>query len=307
MIELTQSGVVLFGFEIYWYALLIVCGVIAAVLLAYLRDQRLGLKKDTTVDLALAVVPLGIICARIYYVLFSWDYYAAHPQEILSFRQGGLAIYGGVIGGALGAFIYCRVKKISLAAVADLIAPGLALAQGIGRWGNFVNNEAYGAQVTNAKWQFFPLAVEIPGEGWHWATFFYESAWCVIVAAVLLVAEKRKKFHRRGDTFLWYLLLYALERTLVEGLRTDSLYLMGMRVSQLLSLLAVLGVCICFALRDKGQPLLIRLVPVADAIFLTVSVALKLYGLSVVFALLLPGFAAMIYKRCNFIPDREEE
>ena len=306
MIDLTSSGIVLFGFEIYWYALLIVVGVIAAVLLSRLRERKLGLGKDTTIDLALSVVPLGVICARIYYVLFSWEYYAAHPGEILSFRQGGLAIYGGVIGGVIGALLYCRIKKISFVRVADLIAPGLALAQAIGRWGNFINHEAYGYVVLNPRWQFFPLAVNIPGEGWHWATFFYESVWCLIIAAILLTAEKRKMFRREGDTFLWYLLLYALERTLVEGLRTDSLYLLGMRVSQLLSLLAVISVCVCFTLRAHNLPWLIRLMPITAAIFLTVCVALKLGGLGVVFAPVTAGFAAMIYKDTQFLSDKKE-
>ena len=303
MIQFTPSGLVISGFEIYWYALLIVAGAAGAILIAHAREARLGFKKDTAVDLALAAVPLGLICARAYYVLFSWEYYAAHPADILSFRQGGMAIYGGVIGGGLGAFIYCRAKKISFAKTADLVAPGLALAQAVGRWGNFVNHEAYGAAVLDPQWQFFPLAVEIPGAGWHWATFFYESAWCLCVAAVLLYAEKKRRFRRSGDTFLWYLLLYALERALVEGLRTDSLYLMGLRVSQMLSLAAAVVVCAVFVARAGRLPWLVRCVPVVDALLLGIAIALRQEALCVVFALALPGFAAMIY---HFNPYRSK-
>ena len=308
MIQFTSSGMILFGFEIYWYALLIVAGAAGAILIAHAREGRLGFKKDTAVDLALAAVPLGLICARVYYVLFSWEYYAAHPQDILSFRQGGMAIYGGVIGGALGVFIYCRAKRISFAKTADLVAPGLAFAQAVGRWGNFVNHEAYGAAVVNSRLQFFPLAVEIPGAGWHWATFFYESAWCFCVAALLLTAEKKRRFRRTGDVFLWYLLLYALERALVEGLRTDSLYLLGMRVSQLLSLAAVIAVCTVFAMRARRQSWLVRCVPVADALFLGAAIALNQGVLCAVFALALPGFAAMIYRFDSYQgkPDEQE-
>ena len=253
MFELTRSTLTIFGFSIHWYGVLIALGVLGAVLLAWRREERLGLKKETTLDLALICVPVGILCARIYYVLFSWEYYAAHPAEILDIRGGGLAIYGGVIGGVLAGWIYSRVKKVSFGTLTDLVAPGLALAQAVGRWGNFLNQEAYGAAVTKAQFQFFPLSVYIEGSGWHWATFFYESLWCALICIFLLRAEKRGFFKRRGDTFLWYLFLYALERCLVEGLRTDSLYIGPLRVSQALSLgvLLVLQIGLCLRLRGK--------------------------------------------------------
>lgn len=253
MFEFTRSTLTVFGFSIRWYGVLIALGVLGAVLLAWFREQRLGLKKETTLDLALICVPVGILCARIYYVLFSWEYYAAHPAEILDIRGGGLAIYGGVIGGVLAGWIYSRVKKVSFGTLTDLVAPGLAFAQAVGRWGNFLNQEAYGAAVTKAQFQFFPLSVYIEGSGWHWATFFYESLWCALICIFLLIAERRGFFKRRGDTFLWYLFLYALERCLVEGLRTDSLYIASLRVSQLLSLTVLLALQIGLCLRLRGK------------------------------------------------------
>lgn len=253
MFEFTRSTLTVFGFSIRWYGVLIALGVLGAVLLAWFREQRLGLKKETTLDLALICVPVGILCARIYYVLFSWEYYAAHPAEILDIRGGGLAIYGGVIGGVLAGWIYSRVKKVSFGTLTDLVAPGLAFAQAVGRWGNFLNQEAYGAAVTNPHLQFFPLSVYIEGSGWHWATFFYESLWCALICIFLLIAERRGFFKRKGDTFLWYLFLYALERCLVEGLRTDSLYIGPLRVSQALSLGVLLALQIGLCLRLRGK------------------------------------------------------
>ena len=258
MFELTRSTLTIFGFTIHWYGVLIALGVLGAVLLAWLREERLGLKRETTLDLALICVPVGILCARLYYVIFSWDYYAAHPAEILDIRGGGLAIYGGVIGGVLAGWIYSRVKKIPFGTLADLVAPGLAFGQAVGRWGNFLNQEAYGAAVTKAHLHIFPLSVYIEGSGWHYATFFYESLWCALICIFLLIAEKRGFFKRKGDTFLWYLFLYALERCLVEGLRTDSLYIGPLRVSQALSLtvLLVLQIGLCLRLRGRQSPVM---------------------------------------------------
>lgn len=251
MLDITRGGFELLGLSIRWYGVLIALGVLGAVLIAAFRERRLGLERDTTLNLALICVPVGILCARLYYVLFSWDYFRAHPEEILNLRMGGLAIYGGVLGGAAAALIYSRAKKISFPAVADLLAPALAFGQALGRWGNFINQEAYGAPVTNAALQFFPLAVHIDGSGWHYATFFYESLWCACICALLLAGEGRGRFKRRGDGFLAYAFLYALERFVVEGLRADSLYLGSIRVSQLLSLAVLLGVSILLCLRRR--------------------------------------------------------
>lgn len=295
MLEISRSALVLFGFELRWYGLLIALGVLAAVLLACGREKRLGLEKDTALNVALAAVPAAIICARLYYVLFSWTYYAAHPQDIFNIRQGGLAIYGGVIGGVLAGWVYCRVKRISFAKGLDLAAPSLALGQAIGRWGNFLNQEAYGAAVENPALQFFPLAVQIDGSGWHWATFFYESAWCALIVAFILIAERKRFFRRSGDIFGAYLLLYGLERALVEGLRADSLYLGPIRVSQLLSLLLVLFACGMLARRAGKLPLPVRLLPLIMCMLLGVMLSLDAGWLCVIPALLTAELAGAIY------------
>ena len=181
-----------FGIEVKWYGILIVLGVALGMLLCSRREKRFSLPKDTTVNLILIALPLALVCARAYYVIFSWDYYSAHPDRILSVRDGGLAIYGGLLGGMLGAFLYARHAKIPFMQLADLAAPALALGQCIGRWGNFVNQEAYGNPVTDPAWQFFPVAVYIEREGGYFqATFFYESAWCLLIVLFLLLAEKR--------------------------------------------------------------------------------------------------------------------
>lgn len=255
MFELSRSAVTILGLEIHWYGILIALGVLGAVLIAGRRERGLGLEKDTALNLALLCVPLGILCARLYYAAFSWDDFAANPLELFNLRSGGLAIYGGVIGGALAALVYARIKRIPLGSVADLVAPGLAFGQALGRWGNFFNQEAYGAAVVKPALQFFPLSVYIDGSGWHYATFFYESIWCGLICAFVLLAERKGWFKKRGDGFLCYLFLYSAERCIVEGLRTDSLYLGPVRVSQLLSFCVLLALAILLCLRMQGKQL----------------------------------------------------
>lgn len=293
MFEISRSACTLFGFEFHWYGLTIALGVLAAVLLACGREKKFGFKQDTVLNVVLIAVPVAILCARLYYVLFSWGYYSAHPREILNIRQGGLAVYGGLIGGLTTGWIYCRVKKLSFLRAMDLVAPSLALGQAIGRWGNFFNQEAYGAAVLNPGLQFFPLAVFIDGSGWHWATFFYESLWCALIAAFILLAQRKDFFRRKGDAFGAYILLYGLERALVEGLRTDSLYLGPIRVSQMLSLGLVLFVCAVLARRKGGW---MRLMPAALCILLGASLVMDIGWLSVILAVNLIGFSGAIYK-----------
>ena len=192
MFEFTRRALVIGGFELYWYGIIIAAGVLAGCLLAMAREKRLGLKKDTALDLVLWGVPAAVVCARLYYVVFSWEYYASAPAEIFDLRDGGLAIYGGVLGGVLAGWLYARRKKVSFAALADLAAPCFALGQCIGRWGNFINCEAYGAAVANPALHFFPFAVLIDGAGWRYATFFYESLWCGLTAITLLALERKR-------------------------------------------------------------------------------------------------------------------
>ena len=296
MFEISRGALTLFGFEGRWYGILIALGVLAAVLLASRREKRLGLRPDTALNIALIAVPVAIICARAYYVIFSWDYYAAHPGDILNIRQGGLAIYGGVIGGVLAGFIYCKCTRTSFAAGLDLAAPSIALGQAVGRWGNFLNQEAYGGAVANPKLRFLPLAVEIEGAGWHWATFFYESLWCALIVIFLLAMERRRFFHRQGDVFGWYLFLYALERALVEGLRTDSLYLGPLRVSQLLSLAALLILSLALARRAPGRGAAFAL-PALITLALGACLALDAAALAVAAAAMLLALTLWLYTR----------
>ncbi len=222
-----------------FYSVLIVTGILAALLLCTREEKRLGLPGDTVIDLALLTIPLGVIGARVYYVIFAWEMFSGNPLSVLYIWQGGLAIYGGVIGGVLAVLLFSWRRKMNPLRLIDMIVPTLALAQSIGRWGNYFNMEAYGAVITNPAWQFFPAGVLIPeGDGyvWHMATFFYESMWNLLVFCVLWFIVRRRK-RRHGVVALWYALLYGTGRFFIEGLRTDSLMSGTLRVSQLLSLI----------------------------------------------------------------------
>ncbi|MCE5343644.1 MAG: prolipoprotein diacylglyceryl transferase [Eubacteriales bacterium] len=243
----------LFG-SLPWYSVLMVSGILIAYLLGTREEKRLELPKDSMLDMVLVAVPCGIVGARLYYVLMSLDQFAANPISVLYIWEGGIAIYGAVIGGVIGVYLYCRVKKRSFAALLDIAAPGLVLAQAIGRWGNYFNREAFGPAITNPTWQFFPAGVLIAQNGsevWHVATFFYESMWDVGVFVVLWAI--RKRMNRRSDVFLWYMALYGCGRFLVEQLRSDSLYLFGLRASQYLSLLLAVLVAAVFVIRFYKQ------------------------------------------------------
>ena len=239
----------LFGF-IPIYGLLIAGAMALGVYLCSLQEERLGLPKDTALDLALWVLPAAIVGARLYYVAFQWAEYAQNPLRILYIWEGGLAIYGGVIGGIIAGWIFCRVKKVPFAVLADMVAPSLILGQAIGRWGNFVNQEAFGELIENPALQFFPVAVYVQGE-WHMATFFYESLWDFIGFWVLWLNRKRVK--RTGNLFLGYLCWYGVGRAIIEGLRTDSLMWGPVRVSQALSILLALGAGLTLLLRRERR------------------------------------------------------
>lgn len=240
-----------------WYSVLMVTAILTALLLSSREEKRLKLPKDTTVDLSLWLIPCGIVGARLYYVFFAWDTFADNPVSILYIWRGGLAIYGAIIAGAVAAVIFSRRRKVPLTSLLDMVAPGLVLAQAIGRWGNYFNMEAYGLAITDPAWQFFPAAVLINENGtavWHMATFFYESLWDALTFLTLMLT--RRRMTRRGDVFAWYVLLYGGGRLLVEGLRLDSLMTTGgtARISQLLSVLMCLTVLALFAVRTLRGP-----------------------------------------------------
>ena len=240
----------LFGF-LPIYGVLIALAIGLGVVLCLSQEKRLGLPQDLSIDFALSVIPAAVIGARLYYVAFQWEAFADNPVSILYIWEGGLAIYGGVIGGLLGVFALSRVRKVSFWALVDMAIPSLLLGQAIGRWGNFFNQEAYGNPVVNPSFQFFPWAVLVDGT-WYQATFFYESMWDL--AGFLILWCTRKKW-RPGDGLPLYMIVYGLGRVWIEGLRSDSLYLSGtsVRVSQLLSGLMVLGGAMYFWIRRRKR------------------------------------------------------
>lgn len=240
-----------------WYSLLMVLAITLAIWLCSKEEKRLGLPKDTVIDLALWLIPAGIAGARLYYVAFTWEQFARDPVRIFYIWEGGIAIYGAILGGLAACFIFSRIRRLSFARLVDLVISSLALAQAIGRWGNYFNMEAYGEAITNPALQFFPFGVLIPEGGgytWHLATFFYESLWDLATFSILWLI--RKKTRRSGDLALWYTLLYGPGRTFIEGLRMDSLRAGsgGIRISQWLSVAACLAACLILCLRASGSP-----------------------------------------------------
>lgn len=233
------------------YGLLIAMAMLLAAVLCERETRRRGLPRDTGVDMLLWAVPPAVVCARLYYVIFRWELYAKNPLSALYFWQGGLAIYGGVIGGFLGLWLYSKKSGVYLWVLLDIAAPVLILGQAIGRWGNYFNGEAYGLAVADPAWQFFPFAVYADGQ-WHLATFFYESCWNAL--GFVLLWRYRLRQRQPGDVFLRYLLWYGFGRALIEGLRTDSLMLGPVRVSQALSVgLCAVAACMIWRRRRRSS------------------------------------------------------
>lgn len=224
----------LFGKDIYWYGIIIACGLLIGVFLAIREAKRRGYRAEMILDFLLIAIPLSIVSARLYYVIFQWPMYAADPLKIFAIWEGGLAIYGAVIGGIIAAIIFYKWRRVPVGQMLDIAAPSLIIGQAIGRWGNFVNQEAHGARILNPDWQWFPAGVQIEGI-WYQATFFYESLWNFIVFAILMLVRKKVKI--RGGIFAMYVLLYGFGRFWIESMRTDSLMFNNIRISQALSLL----------------------------------------------------------------------
>lgn len=239
------------GMDIAWYGIIIAAGIIMGVAVTLSESKRKGYKSDLIFDFLILAIPLAIVCARIYYVAFEWDTYAGDFYKAIAVWQGGIAIYGAVIGGIIAAFIVCKIKKFPLLRLLDITAPGLVLGQAIGRWGNFMNQEAFGNLIINPSRQFFPFAVYIQRLGeWHQATFFYESMWDFGVFILLMFYKKSAKFD--GNVFAMYFIAYGIGRFFIEGLRTDSLYVLpGIRISQVLSLVFIAGGIVYILLRRK--------------------------------------------------------
>ena len=246
------------GFNIAWYGVIIGVGMLIATSIAAWRAAKAGYKSDLIIDFVLFGIPIGILCARLYYVAFEWEYYSQDLMRILAIREGGLAIYGGVIGGVITAIVFCKLNKFPLLKLLDFVMPSLLLGQAIGRWGNFMNQEAFGNLITDPELQFFPYGVYIEHlEEWHQATFFYESMSNLILFILMMIVVSKVK--KDGWMLAMYFIGYGCIRFFIEGLRADSLYLVpGVRVSQLLSaVLVVVGIIIAIKIKNgrlKSKP-----------------------------------------------------
>ncbi len=247
-----------FGIDIKWYAIIIVSGIVLAVWLANKEAVKVGLREDDITDFILWALPLAFIGARLYYIIFDdWRYYLANPLMILAFRNGGLAIYGGLIAGGLVVYFFTRYHFISTWKFLDVAAPSVIIAQSIGRWGNFMNHEAFGGNTTRSFLEGLHLPEFIIDNMYidgiyRQPTFLYESLWNLLGFIVLIVLRRRKEFFREGEIFLSYLLWYGFGRFFIEGMRTDSLMVFGqLRVSQLLSAVLFLAAAGLIVYRRK--------------------------------------------------------
>ena len=241
--------------NIRFYGIVIAIGLMLAVIYGMKRSKHFGLKEDDILDGVLWIVPLSILCARAYYCIFAWEEFASNPISVLYIWNGGIAIYGSVIGAFIGVVLFCLIKKVKLGAVLDLVALGFLIGQFIGRWGNFFNREAFGAATDS----FFRMGlyndVLKTWEYYH-PTFLYESLWNFVGFIALHFLSKKRQYD--GQIALGYAFWYGLGRTFIEGLRVDSLYIGSFRVSQLLAAISCFAamtalVVLCFRRHDKNK------------------------------------------------------
>ena len=235
---------------IHLYGLVIAVGLMLAVLYCCRRCKEFGLKEDDILDGVLWITPFAIVCARIYYVAFSWEAYASDPISVLYIWEGGIAIYGGVLGAVLGIAVFCRIKKLKMATVLDLVLLGFLIGQSIGRWGNFFNREAFGAPTES----FFRMGLmnSVTGQ-WEYyhPTFLYESVWNLVGLVLLHFLSKKRRYD--GQVALGYAAWYGLGRAFIEGLRMDSLYWGPFRVSQVLAAVSCTA-AVCVLLWQSFRP-----------------------------------------------------
>ena len=236
----------IFGIDVMWYGVLIATGMLIGVALAVREAKRVGISEDDVLNIAIIAIPVAIICARLYYVIFSWDYYSQNPGEIFNIRGGGLAIHGGLIGGILTGFIYAKVKKLDFFKTADAVMVGMPLAQAIGRWGNFINGEAHGGPTS------LPWGIMVDGVKVH-PTFLYESIWDFGIFLFIMFYMRKKKTYE-GEVIVSYITLYSIGRFFIEGLRTDSLMFGPIRMAQFISLVGVVGgLVLHFYLKNRAK------------------------------------------------------
>ena len=243
--------------RVKWYGVIMALAIILAVSMAIIEGRKRQIESDDFIDLLLWAVPLGYVGARIYYVIFEWRYYAQHPDQIIAIWNGGIAIYGGLLAGLVVLLIFCYKKMLPPFLMLDIITPGVMAAQILGRWGNFINQEAHGGPTTLGFLQslhlpnFIISQMKINGI-YYQPTFLYESFFNLIGLILILVLRHKKHLFKQGEIFMLYLAWYSVVRFFVEGMRTDSLYLWGsIRVSQLLSLILLVIVIGLFIYRRK--------------------------------------------------------
>lgn len=250
--NISRAAFSVFGIDIYWYGLIICLGIAVACVYGFREIRKTDISTDDFLNMILLSLPAAIICARAYYVLFSISDYMDNPIDIFNIRQGGLAIYGGIIGIMLVVLIYSRRKGLNLGALLDILAVGLLIGQCIGRWGNFVNGEAFGGE-TSLPWAMTVKHGARTVASLVHPTFLYESLWNLAGIAALLIYKPHKKFD--GELFLLYMVIYGAGRFWIEGLRADSLYLFGaVRVSQVLSaILFAAGIVLIIIMRRRTK------------------------------------------------------
>lgn len=247
--------------QIYWYSILIFLGMLVACFVIYKESKKRGIDEDFLVNLTFNTIILGIIGARLYYVLFNLPYYLENPLEILEIWNGGLAIHGGIIAGLLFIIYYCKKHEVNIWKMLDIIVVGLIIAQAIGRWGNFFNNEAYGPITTATDLkslgipQFIINGMYILGD-YRQPTFFYESVWCFFGFCAMFLIRKYK-YLKIGQLTGFYLLWYGIIRLIIEGMRTDSLMLGPIKMAQLVSIVFIIAGIIIFirSVRKKENDL----------------------------------------------------
>lgn len=278
-IKLNNVGksISIFGVDIAYYGMIIATGMILGIIVTCAEAKRTGQDPNDYIDFAIYAIIFSVIGARLYYVIFSWDYYKKNPGQILNIRGGGLAIYGGIIAAIITCFVYTRIKKMSMPRVMDTAALGLILGQILGRWGNFFNREAFGGvasgknpfamkiyfdshysitqvpdSVREGMEKMFGKTLEQIGYIQVHPTFLYESCWNLVLLIILLIFRDKKKYN--GEVFLWYIIGYGTGRFFIEGLRSDQLIMpvTGWPVSQVLSLiLVIVGIAFAIYMRNK--------------------------------------------------------
>lgn len=242
--------------EVRWYGIIIATGIVLAYIVVQNEMVKRGMHPDFLTDLLIWAVPISILSARLYYVLFSWEYYSQYPEKIIQIWEGGIAIHGALIGAFITTYVFTKIRGVSFWKTADIAAPGILIGQLIGRWGNFMNQEAHGGPVSAEflentiipDWIMNQMTID--GVTYH-PTFLYESLWNIVGLVLILVI--RRFAVKRGEVFLFYLTWYSIGRFFIEGMRTDSLYGGVLRAAQVVSIITIVAAIILFVVRRYVQ------------------------------------------------------